>query len=270
MLYFINGQYIKQEDAVVSFNDAGFLYGDGLFETMRFDNNKIFSFDKHYRRLNEGLNIINLKIDYSKTKIFNTLNKLIIKNNIKSGILRLMITRGNLNNKNCKPNLYISVKSFYSIPSKPVKVIYLNESKYPIIRFTPAIKSMNYLGNMLAKKDTENQGAFEPVFYNKNNIITECAIRNIFYIKDNRLHTPQLDLGILGGVMRETIIEIACSLNIEVQERKINFNEVNYMDEAFISSTGIGLLPCYWKGWKSNYNLTYKIKKELFNRIKSH
>ena len=70
--------------------------------------------------------------------------------------------------------------------------------------------------------------------------------------------------------MRETIIEIAISLSLEVQERKINLSEINFMDEAFISSTGIGLLTCYWANWKSNYNLSFKIKKELFNRIKSH
>lgn len=270
MLYYINGQYVREENAVVSFNDSGFLYGDGLFETMRFDEQKIFSFQKHFKRLYDGLKIIDLKINYTKVEILDILENLILKNNIQSGILRLMITRGQLNCENCKPGLYVSIKPFYRIPTDPVKVIYLNETNYPIIRFNPAIKSMNYLGNMLAKKDTKTYGAFEPVFYNKDSIITECAIRNIFYIKDNVLHTPQLDLGILGGVMRETIIEIAISLSLEVQERKINLSEINFMDEAFISSTGIGLLTCYWANWKSNYNLSFKIKKELFNRIKSH
>ena len=70
--------------------------------------------------------------------------------------------------------------------------------------------------------------------------------------------------------MRKTIINIAHALNIEVQEREINFNEVSSMDEAFMSSTGIGLLACYWDRWKSDYELTNNIKKELFNRIKSH
>ena len=119
---------------------------------------------------------------------------------------------------------------------------------------------MNYLGNMLAKKDTQNQGAFEPVFYNKNNIITECAIRNIFYIKNNILQTPPLNLGILGGVMRKTIINIAHALNIEVQEREINFNEVSSMDEAFICSSVVGILPCYWDGWESNYKITKRLQ----------
>ena len=127
-----------------------------------------------------------------------------------------MITRGNsditfpLHNV---PSVYISIKAFYELPRTPIKVVYLDESKYPIIRFTPAIKSMNYIGNMLAKKDSEALGAFEPVFYNKDKIITECAIRNIFYINNNTILTPSLDLGILSGVMREQIIQICSNLN---------------------------------------------------------
>ena len=176
-----------------------------------------------------------------------------------------MITRGELD-KNI-PGIYISIKPFYKIPNPPVRVIYLNESNFPIIRFTPAIKSMNYLGNMLAKKETKKLNAFEPIFYNDDNLITECAIRNIFYIRDNTLLTPSLDLGILSGVMRETIIGISNEIGLNVKETHINYSEINSMDEDYISSTGIGLLECYWEKWKSSYSTTKKIKKELFNRI---
>jgi len=122
---------------------------------------------------------------------------------------------------------------------------------------------------MLSKKDCEKQGGYEPVFYNDDNIITECAIRNIFYFKNNVLLTPSLDLGILSGVMRETIIDIAKDLSFEVKESHINYKVINDMDEAFISSTGIGLLPCYWDGWTSTHENTILIKKELFKRIKN-
>ena len=129
---------------------------------------------------------------------------------------------------------------------------------------------MNYIGNLLSKRECENQGGYEPVFYNKKIIITKCAIRNIFYIKDNILLTPSPDLGILSGVMRNTIIEIAHNMNIDVLETHIDYNSINTMKEAFISSTGITLLPCYWDGWKSEYKLTKLIKKELFKRIKNN
>ena len=269
MYYLVNNKFIDSKDAMIPFHDAGFLYGDGLFETMRFDNKKIFSIHNHLDRLIKGLDTINLKINQSREDLIKTLYSVINKNSINDGMLRLMITRGMINDIDLKPSIYISIKSFYEVPNKPVKVIYFDETKYPIIRFKPAIKSMNYLGNMLAKQDADKHGAYEPIFFN-HNIITECAIRNIFYIKNNILLTPSLDLGILSGVMRDTILQIAKSLNIEIQETHINYNEINTMDEAFITSTGIGLLPCYWDKWKSDFKITKLIKKELFKRIKNN
>jgi branched-subunit amino acid aminotransferase/4-amino-4-deoxychorismate lyase len=197
------------------------------------------------------------------------INEIIKKNNLNSGMIRLMVTRGTLNSlqDEVKPNIYISIKPFYEIPKKPVNVIFYSELKFPIIRFSPGIKSMNYLGNMLAKKECENDGGFEPVFYNKHDIITECAIRNIFFIKDGIILTPSLDLGILSGVMRETIFEIAKKLDISCVEKHIHMDEIDHMDEAFITSTGIGLLPCYWDNKKFDFKLTSTLKKELFNRI---
>ena len=179
-----------------------------------------------------------------------------------------MVTRGETHSND--PSIFISIKPFYKIPQKPVKVVYLAEKKFPIIRFNPAIKSMNYLGNMLAKKATEKLNAFEPIFFNGDNLITECAIRNIFYIRGEELFTPSINLGILPGVMRDTIINIAKDLNIIVHETNILYSEVNKLDEAFISSTGIGLLECYWNTWESNYLITKEIKKELFNRINKY
>ena len=129
---------------------------------------------------------------------------------------------------------------------------------------------MNYLGNTLAKIESTRLGAFEPLFYNKDGFITECAIRNIFFIKKKVLYTPNLKLGILSGVMRETIINIAVKLSLKIKQCYIPHETINDMEEAFISSTGIGLLECYWKGWKSKHTITKQIKKELFKRIKNN
>ena len=266
--YYVNGKWEKSKNAKIPFDDVGFLYGDGLFETMRFDNNKIFLPNNHINRLMKSLKIIDLKINKSKNEIINLLYSVINKNPLNAGIIRLMVTRGIPNNN--KPGIYISIKPFYEIPNDPVKVIYLDESDYPIIRFTPAIKSMNYLGNMLAKKQASNEKAFEPIFYNRNNIITECAIRNIFYIQNEELLTPSLDLGILSGVMRDNIINVAKRMGISCKEIHIQLEDVNTMDEAFISSTGIGLLECYWNDWTSNYSITKQIKKELFKSINNN
>ena len=264
---FVNGDWLPASKSTVSLYDAGFLLGDGLFETIRFQNGRLFQPEKHLKRLHSGLNIIQIELNKSNEELISYLEEMVIRNDIRSGLLRLMITRGKIEgtpwNFSGIPNVYITIRPLTEEPKKPVKVVFYPEEKYPIIRFNPAIKSLNYIGNMLAKKNAEKEGAFEPVFFNRDGYVTECAIRNIFFIQDKTLMTPGIDLGVLPGVMRETIMEIALELDLIVSEKIIPFNSINDMDEAFISSTGIGLLPCYWDGWNSEFPITYLLKEKL-------
>ena len=267
LIYYINGKWVSFKLANISINDAGFQLGDGLFETLKFKNRKLFKPIKHLERLYKGLKMLHINLNINHNKIIKLMNEIISKNNIKSGLLRLMITRGNLEGPpwtfNGPPNIYITIRNLTLEPKLPVRVVFFAEKKYPIIRFNPAIKSLNYIGNMLAKKDAEKEGAYEPVFFNNDGFITECAIRNIFFIKDKCLITPETNLGVLEGVMRASILEIAKQLNLKVYEKKITLKSINNMDEAFISSTGIGLYPCFWDGWKSDFNITNVIKNKL-------
>jgi len=270
-IYYINGKYVSSENAKIPFTDAAFLYGDGLFETIRFQNRKLFHIKKHFDRLNNGLKILELNFNNTNEDVIGLLESLIDKNPLDSGLLRLMVTRGEVPDSVWEytgpSNLYISIKPLMEIPQEPVKIIFYNEQNYPIIRFNPAVKSMNYIGNMKAKKDAFNAGAFEPVFYNKDKVITECAIRNIFFIKSDTIYTPSLDLGVLPGIMRSTIFDIASSKAIDIIECSIDFEDINSFDEAFISSSGIGILECYWTDWESNYKITKKIKKILADKL---
>ena len=264
---FVNGDWLPASKSTVSLYDAGFLLGDGLFETIRFQYGRLFQPKKHLKRLHSGLNIIQIELNKSNEELISYLEEMVIRNDIRSGLLRLMITRGKIEgtpwNFSGTPNVYITIRPLTEEPKKPVKVVFYPEEKYPIIRFNPAIKSLNYIGNMLAKKNAEKEGAFEPVFFNRDGYVTECAIRNIFFIQDKTLMTPGIDLGVLPGVMRETIMEIALELDLIVSDKIISFNSINDMDEAFISSTGIGLLPCYWDGWNSEFPITYLLKEKL-------
>ena len=264
---YINGTWKTGSNSTVPIYDAGFLLGDGLFETIRFDNRKLFFPEKHLKRLFSGLEIIRIKLEKSIIEIITLLEKTIQRNTIQSGLLRLMVTRGEVEGAPWKyegsAGIYITIRPLSSEPKHPVKIVFYSEEKYPIIRFNPAIKSLNYIGNMLAKKDAEKEGAFEPVFYNTRGCITECAIRNIFFVQGNRLLTPGTNLGVLPGVMRGAIILIAKKLNLVIEETNIPIESINDMDEAFISSTGIGLLPCFWDGWQSDFIITLKLKKLL-------
>ena len=273
LIYYVNGKWTSGIDAQIPFNDAGFLYGDGLFETIRFENQKPFRLEKHIARLKSGCNVLQLNLDIDDSMLKSIVLEMIKKNSLKNGLIRLMVTRGMITgspwNYTGKVGLYALIRPFSEDPKLPVKVVYYQESQYPIIRFNPAVKSMNYLGNLLAKKDAEKENAYEPVFINTDDFITECAIRNIFYIKDSTLITPSLSLGILPGVMRNTIIEIARLMKLEVLEAQIQYSEINQMSEAFISSTGIGLYPCFWDGWMSEYQITNRIRGKLMNVLRA-
>ena len=268
---YINGIWETDSDSKVPIYDAGFLLGDGLFETIRFDNRKLFYPEKHLKRLSTGLDIIRIKMEISSAKIIILLKETIKRNTIQSGLLRFMVTRGEVDGPPWKyegsAGIYITIRPLSPEPEFPVKVVFYPEEKYPIIRFNPAIKSLNYIGNMLAKKDAEKEGAFEPAFYNTDGCITECAIRNIFFIQGDKLLTPSTNLGVLPGVMRYSIISIANELNLTVEETNISIESINNMDEAFISSTGIGLLPCIWNGWQSEFTITSKLKLRLESLI---
>ncbi|SVE59490.1 uncharacterized protein METZ01_LOCUS512344, partial [marine metagenome] len=173
---YIQGSWKKTSKSTVPLNDTGFLLGDGLFETIRFQNRKLFRPNKHLERLHAGLKIIHIHLESSDAYILEILNNIIQKNKLQSGLLRLMITRGNVEGPPWKyegpASIFINIRPLSPEPTLPIKVVFYPEIKYPIIRYTPAIKSLNYMGNMLAKKNAERDNAYEPVFYNRDGIIT--------------------------------------------------------------------------------------------------
>ncbi len=268
-IVYLDGTWVKQSQAKISITDAGFLYGDGLFETIRFQNQILFRPDKHLKRLHDGLNSLQLHLDVRDDQLMELLNGSITRNKLQNGLLRLIITRGRIEGipwtHSGQPSVYILPRSLSPVPESPAKIVWVQESSYPLIRFKPAIKSVNYLGNMLAKKDAHALGAFEPIFVNPDGFITEGAIRNICFIRDNMVITPGVNLGVLPGVMRDTVIEVVKAMNLDFLEENIPLSDVNSMDEAFISSTGVGVLPCYWDGWRSDFSVTNIIKKKVEN-----
>ena len=266
MLIYANGVWVEASQAVIPFQDQGFLYGDSLFETIRVNQGALFRLEKHLERMRSGMQTIRMDAESLLEDIPNILGTLIAKNQIISALIRVMITRGVSDNLAA---IYISARAIGELPEWPVKVIFVKEQNYPILRFHPAIKSGNYLGNMLAKKDARTVGAFEPVFVNRDGYVTECAIRNIFFIKNNILLTPAVELGVLPGVIRDTIMELARKRGLKVREALIIQNEVASMDEAFISSTGVGVLPVYWEGFESDYKHSQILRNDLQELFKS-
>ncbi len=267
MLIYSNGSWVEAHKAVVPFSDQGFLYGDSLFETIRVNHGHAFRLEKHLERMHSGMETIHMAGIDLLADIPEILETFISNNDIDSALTRIIITRGMSQGKPWRsesdPALYMTSRPISKPEQWPVKVVYLEEKNYPILRFHPAIKSGNYLGNMLAKKDAEDVGAFEPIFVNRDGYVTECAIRNIFFIRDDVLLTPSLELGVLPGVIRDTIMELAEKRQLKVQETLIIKDDVQEMDEAFISSTGVGVLPVTWDGFQSNYRHSQVLREDL-------
>ena len=259
MISYYKNQFIDSDEIQLNQN---LLRGIGVFETIKFKKNKLFFFDEHINRLlsNDFFDFTKLK----KEKIYDNVIKLIKQNSIQEGLVKIIITPKSNDWNNLE--YYIFLRKLPKINQDVVKVIFYQENLYPILRFNPMYKSLSYMGNFMASRDAKLEGAFEPIFYNKNNIITEGSIRNIFFIKENIIYTPCTKLGILNGITRQKVIELGQSKNYKVDTSPIPFKNINSMDEAFITSSAIGILPCKWNGWNSDFTVTKKLKN-LYNSM---
>ena len=257
MISYYKGKFLDSKS--ININEKLFR-GIGVFDTIKFINNKMLFFDAHLDRL-----FSNNFFDFSKLnkqKIYSDAIEVINKNVISEGLIKIIIIP--LSDDWDDLEYYIFIRKLPKDIKKCVKIIFYSENLYPILRFHPMYKSLSYMGNFMAIRDAKSSGAFEPIFYNHSHIITEGAIRNIFFIKNSTIYTPSTDLGILNGITRQKVIQLAILEGYKVENTHINYDEINSMDEAFITSSAIDILPCSWDGWSSHYTITTKLKN-LYN-----
>jgi len=268
-----NGAWLRQSEATVPFMDSGFWYGDGLFETFLVENGHIFRPRKHLERMHAGMGVLQIGFPMSDDEVIALMEESIKRNQLNTALLRLMCTRGTVRGApydyKGDANLYLGLRYVDVQPSLPVKVAFLPEKDYPIGRMVPALKSMTYLPNILAIRDAHNQGCFEPVFVNRDGLVTECAIRNVFFIRGNTLRTPDVSLGILPGVTRDLVMELGNGMGLDIDTVPIHIDQVNDMDEGFISSTGIGIYSATWDGAPpSDYPITTKLQEAVERQVR--
>tara|TARA_B100000609_G_scaffold199007_1_gene200210 strand:+ start:7197 stop:8000 length:804 start_codon:yes stop_codon:yes gene_type:complete len=259
MISFYKEKFVKNSDLNINQN---IFSGIGIFETIRFMDRKLIFFEDHIERLLLNTTRFGFK-KVDKTQILHHIDLTIKKNDLNAGLAKIIFVPS----ENFQDiEYYIFLRKLPSVNSQIVKVSFYNEIDFPILRINSAYKSLFYFGNFLAINDAKSKNIFEPIFYNKDNFITSGAIKNIFFIKNNTLLTPSLDLGILNGVTRSKVFEIAKKLNFSVIESKIRLSEINDMDEAFITSASVGLLACNWEKWECKNIITGKLKNE-YNKI---
>src|SRR3989338_4495970 len=248
----INDHMVPETKAKISIFDRGFLYGDGVYETVRVYEGKIFIAEAHWKRLRKSLKGIHLQIPWSNLNLTEACLKTVQANGLKECLTRITITRGRgevgYDPKSCQnPSLVI----FASPIRKDLLHLWLNGVKISVVpvrrnhrkSLNPALKTINCLNGILAKIESLKENAFEGVFLNLEENLAEGTISNIFIIKNRILKTPSLECGILDGVTRGAVIEAAKKQKIKVEETKINVSELLRADEIFLTSTTMEIMP---------------------------
>lgn len=248
---YINGTLVPQEEAKVSIFDRGFLYGDGLFETMRSYSGHVFRLEHHLSRLFSALKILNLDIPFNPSQLKKAIYHTLKANNLNEAYIRLCVSRGEgplgLNPTPCRtPKVIIITKNF-----EPYPAISYEEGLRAVVASTrqntasplSKIKSANFLNYILAKMEALSKGVDEGILLNNEGYVAETTTSNIFMIKDGILSTPSEGSGILPGITRQTILEISYSMGIKVFERKISIDELFESQECFLTNTLMEVMP---------------------------
>jgi len=249
-IVYLNGSLLPVSQARLSPSDYGFLYGYGLFETMRAYSGRIFRVEKHLARLSRSAKLLGIDLRSDIPDLEKALYNTLQANNLSNARIRLTLSGGegepvpDLLPQN--PTVIIVARRYTPYPPQ----VYQQGFKAIVSRIrrntqSPAsvIKSLNYLDNLLARRETKLAGADEAILLNEQGFLAEGSMSNIFLVSDNTLLTPSEDSGILPGITREVILELAPSMDMKTIERKITLKELLQADEAFFTNSLIEIMP---------------------------
>jgi len=250
---YLNDEIVALEEAKISVLDHGFLYGNGLFETMRaYKNYHVFRLRQHLDRLFRSADVIRLKIEYSAEAIETAILETLAANALSdSGYVRLTISQGSgapgPDPTTCeKPTLLIVAKPFTPYPEE----LYQNGAAAIVsdIRRNPQspiprLKSLNYLENILARFQSRDVGAQESIFLDTDGYVAEGTMSNIFFVKSGELYTPSTECPILPGITRAVVLEMASKVGITIREGQWQLEQLLAADEAFLTNSLMEVMP---------------------------
>lgn len=252
MKIYIDGEFFDQSTAKISVFDHGLLYGDGVFEGIRYYNGRVFKLDEHIRRLFDSARAIALEIPMSAEEMAKAVLRTIRENEMQDGYVRLLVTRGvgtlGLSPFTCKrPAVVIIAAKIALYPeecyTRGLKLITCATRRPAPASLSPQVKSLNYLNNVMAKVEAIQAGAEEGLMLNEQGYVAECTGDNIFIVKDGRILTPPITAGALGGITRAAIFEIGAALGIEVLEQQMTRYEIFTADECFLTGSAAEVVP---------------------------
>jgi branched-chain amino acid aminotransferase len=248
----INGKLFDKANATVSVYDHGLLYGDGVFEGIRSYGGRVFRMKEHLDRLWYSAKAILLEIPYSKEELTASIEETLKANGIEDGYIRVVVTRGvgslGLDPNHCSDPAVIVITDAISLyPDKlyteGLEIITVSTIRNHPAALSPRIKSLNYLNNILAKIEALKAGCIEALMLNHKGEVTECTGDNIFLVRDGRLLTPPVDAGILEGVTRGAVLELAEAAGTPVREVPLARHDVYIADECFLTGTAAEVIP---------------------------
>jgi branched-chain amino acid aminotransferase len=246
----INGTLYAKQDAKISVYDHGLLYGDGVFEGLRSYGGKVFRLEQHLDRLWNSAKAILLEIPFSRAELSKAIDETLKVNGLKDGYIRLVVTRGagtlGLDpNRTSNPQVIIITDYIAVYPeelySAGLEIITASSQRNHPAALSPRIKSLNYLNNILAKIECQQAGCLEALMLNHKGEVAECTADN-FLVKNGVLLTPPTDAGILEGITREAVIELARSSGYEVREVPLTRHDVYIADEVFLTGTAVEVI----------------------------
>ena len=252
MKIYIDGEFYEKENAKISVFDHGLLYGDGVFEGIRFYNGRVFRLEEHIDRLYDSAHAICLKVGLDKEVLTEALLETIRLNELRDGYVRLVVTRGcgdlGLNPALCPRATVFIIASKITLYSeekyeKGLEVVTCATRRIPHGALSPMVKSLNYLNNVLAKIEAQHAGAGEGLMLNEQGFVSECTGDNIFTVKKGIIYTPPISSGALSGVTRNVVFEMAAELGITILEPNMTRYDIFTADECFLTGTAAEIIP---------------------------
>ena len=248
----IDGQLLDEADAKISVFDHGLLYGDGVFEGIRLYHGRVFKLEEHMDRLYDSARVICLDIPVSKEQMTTDLLATIRANDLRDGYVRLVVTRGvgdlGINPRLCPKASVIIIAAKIKLYSEELyqrglDIITCATRRMSQAALPPAVKSLNYLNNIMAKIEAHQAGAAEALMLNEAGYIAECTADNVFIIKKGTLYTPPVSAGSLRGITRGAVLDIATEIGVPVVETELTRYDVFVADECFLTGTAAELVP---------------------------
>ncbi len=249
---YISGKLYSKEDAKISVYDHGLLYGDGVFEGLRCYGGKVFRLEEHLDRLYESAKAIWLEIPMAKEALGKAINDTVKLNGLTDGYIRAVVTRGagtlGLDpNRTSDPQVIIIADKIALYPpemyEQGLDIVTVSVIRNHPAALSPRIKSLNYLNNILAKIEGLRAGCVEAMMLNHKGEVAECTGDNIFLIRKGELLTPPIEAGILEGVTRNAVMELAVESGITVREVPLTKHDVYVADECFLTGTAAEVIP---------------------------